>query len=100
MDKISIKVIDLFSGCGGSALGFQQAGLKVKVAVDINKKASEFFKLNFPESVVLSSDITSLSGKELLKAGGIKNGDNVIVIACPPCQGFSSARRNSQKRQS
>lgn len=92
-----LGVIDLFSGCGGSALGFEQAGFPIKVAVDIDKNASESFKANFPECAVIPNDITYISGKELLKAGGFKNGKQVILIACPPCQGFSSARRNSQR---
>lgn len=92
-----LGVIDLFSGCGGSALGFDQIGFPIKVAVDIDKNASESFKLNFPNSVVFDSDISYLSGKELLTAGGFKNGNQVILIACPPCQGFSSARRNSER---
>lgn len=90
-------VIDLFSGCGGSALGFNQVGFPIKVAVDIDKNASKSFKLNFPDSVVFDSDISYLSGKDLLSAGGFKNGKEVILIACPPCQGFSSARRNSER---
>lgn len=92
-----LGVIDLFSGCGGSALGFNQAGFPIKVAVDIDKNASESFKVNFPDCAVFTSDITYLSGKELLKAGGFKSGKEVVLIACPPCQGFSTARRNSQR---
>ncbi len=90
-------VIDLFSGCGGSALGFEQAGYSIKVAVDIDSNASESFKVNFPGCTVFPSDISYLSGTELLKAGGFKNGKEVVLIACPPCQGFSTARRNSQR---
>src|SRR3989338_6282914 len=95
--KGKLGVIDLFSGCGGSALGFRQAGFPVKVAVDIDKNASSSFQVNFPNCSVFPSDITYLSGKELLKAGGFKNGNQVILIACPPCQGFSNARRNSER---
>ncbi|NTU46331.1 DNA cytosine methyltransferase [Candidatus Roizmanbacteria bacterium] len=92
-----LGIIDLFSGCGGSALGFQQAGFPIKVAVDIDNNASESFKINFPNCKVFSSDISYISGKELLDAGGFRNGNEAILIACPPCQGFSSARRNSQR---
>lgn len=95
--KGNLGVIDLFSGCGGSALGFSQAGFPIKVAVDIDKSASESFKANFPDCAIFASDITYLSGDELLKAGGFKSGKEVILIACPPCQGFSSARRNSER---
>jgi len=95
--KVKLGVIDLFSGCGGSALGFQQAGFPIKVAVDIDKGASATFQVNFSDCVVFSSDISYLSGKELMKAGKFKSGKEVLLIACPPCQGFSSARRNSQR---
>ncbi len=36
--KNRIKVIDLFSGCGGSATGFSQAGFEIKVAYNQNYK--------------------------------------------------------------
>jgi len=91
-----LKVIDLFSGCGGSALGFKQAGFDIKVAVDINKLASQSFKLNFPKAKVFSSDISTISSEELLKAANASSGNEVVIIACPPCQGFSTARRKSE----
>lgn len=91
-----LKVIDLFSGCGGSALGFKQAGFDIKVAVDIDKLASQSFKLNFPKAAVFTSDIATLSGRELLKAAGAAEGKEIVIIACPPCQGFSTARRKSE----
>jgi len=90
-------VIDLFSGCGGSAVGFRQIGFKIAVAVDINKVASETFKINFPETVVLNQNITTLSGRDLLKAAGTDSGDNIILLGCPPCQGYSTARRAGQR---
>ena len=34
---------------------------------------------------IFASDITYLSGDELLKAGGFKSGKQVVLIACPPC---------------
>ena len=67
-----LNVIDLFSGCGGSALGFRNEGYQISVAVDIDKVASESFKINFPEAFVFSEDISTLTGKQLLQAAGIK----------------------------
>ncbi len=91
-----LKVIDLFSGCGGSALGFKQAGFYIKVAVDNDKLASQSFKLNFPDAQIFTSDITTISSEELLKAADAATGEEIVIIACPPCQGFSTARRKSE----
>lgn len=91
-----LKVIDLFSGSGGSAVGFAQAGFEIAVAVDIDKAASATFKANFPLTTVINSDIKHVTGESLLKLVGTKNGDDIVMIACPPCQGFSNARRKSQ----
>ncbi len=92
-------VIDLFSGSGGSALGFKQAGYNIKVAVDIDEDASRSFKLNFPDAEVFSSDISYITGQTLLNATGQQNGNNIVIIACPPCQGFSTARRKSEGKK-
>lgn len=90
------KVIDLFSGCGGSAVGFSQLGFDIKVAVDINEDASRTFQLNFPNATVVNQNIQKVRGSDLLKLTGASSGDDVVIIACPPCQGFSTARRKSQ----
>lgn len=96
--KRNLYVIDLFAGCGGSARGFRDAGFEIKVAVDIDKMATETFKTNFPEATVFNSDINYVTGNEILKQAGLRTGSETVVIACPPCQGFSSARRNSQRK--
>jgi len=41
-------LVSLFSGCGGSSLGYKRAGFRELLAVDFDKKAAETFKLNFP----------------------------------------------------
>ena len=95
-----LVVIDLFSGCGGSALGFKSAGFTIKAAVEINKTASDTFQSNFPETTIINRDIREVNGKDLLKQSGLKREDNqrIVILACPPCQGFSSARRNAQRQ--
>lgn len=92
-------VIDLFSGSGGSALGFKSAGFTVAAAVEINKLASESFQKNFPETKVFTEDICGIDGKRLLKEAGLSpsDRDKIVILACPPCQGFSTARRTEQR---
>jgi len=82
---ISIKVISLFSGCGGMDLGFINAGHKIVWANDFDKSAVETYKHNIDNNIVYG-DIKTISIKE------IPDGD--IVIGGFPCQGFSIANTN------
>lgn len=93
------SVIDLFSGSGGSAWGFKKAGFALRVAVEIDRVASASFKENFPETTVINEDISKINGKLLLKSANIKQHekDTLVILACPPCQGFSTARRKEQR---
>lgn len=72
--------IDLFCGCGGLALGFQQAGFKSVFAVDNDPASAKTYEHNFKHPVFL---------------GDIKDLDDLpvksdLIIGSPPCQGFST----------
>ena len=85
------KVISLFSGCGGSSLGYKWAGFDELLAIDFDKNSVETFKLNFPGVPVWQRDICGVSGKEILDFCKIREGDLDLLDASPPCQGFSIA---------
>lgn len=86
-------VIDLFSGAGGLAEGFRQAGFKSIAASDIDPDACATFAKNFPDSVVVHGDLRSVSVKaELLEAAGQAD----VVIGGPPCQAFSQVRNHAR----
>jgi len=93
-------VIDLFSGCGGSAWGFREAGFVIKGFVEIDGIARTSFHENFPKATeAIPGDITLLRGRKLndfLKKLNIDK-EKTIILACPPCQGFSTARRRNQR---
>ncbi len=77
-----VKVISLFSGCGGMDLGFEEAGFGIAYANDIDKDAYATFSANFP----IKMDRRSISGidpSEIPDADGIVGG--------PPCQSWSLA---------
>jgi len=83
-------VIDLFAGAGGLTLGAFRAGFNVAAAVEIDEHAIETHKFNFPHTVHIKEDITTLRGKDILEKANIKQEDVAGVIGGPPCQGFSS----------
>ncbi len=87
----SFLVLDLFSGAGGFARGFKEAGFKVVFGVDNFPPAAKSFKANFPEALVLSEDVKELSGQTILELLGLKRGEVDVVIASPPCEPFTGA---------
>ena len=84
-----MNVIDLFCGCGGFSKGFEQAGFKICLGVDIWQDAINTYKTNFPNASVITDDITNLTGTDLLSFAGIAENEVDVIIGGPPCQGFS-----------
>lgn len=85
MDINSLRVIDLFAGCGGISLGFANAGFNIIGAVDNWKPAINVYRKNFKHPIH-NFDIGNKANWEII----IQLGCNAIV-AGPPCQDFSSA---------
>lgn len=85
------KVIDLFCGGGGMSEGFRQAGFDVALGVDFNAHAIATHHQNFPESISIHADITTLDPKKVLTDNGISKDEVVGVIGGFPCQGYSIA---------
>lgn len=82
------KIIDLFCGIGGFSYGFEMTKkFKTVLGVDFWNVALDTFKLNHPSTNVAQGDIKELDEKFFKK---YKNNVDVI-IAGPPCQGFSMA---------
>ena len=83
-------VLDLFSGAGGLALGFQAAGFKTIAGIDNDKASLETFARNFPSAVTMCEDLSSTSDELVTFFKNLRNKIDVIVGG-PPCQGFSIA---------
>lgn len=98
-----IKAIDLFSGCGGVSIGLVKAGFDVVCAVEIDNAAVKAYKdyMLLKNVNVLQRDICTLSGKEIVEAAGIKDGELYLLAGCPPCQKFSLQNRihNSDEKK-
>lgn len=101
MSKKKITAIDLFSGCGGFSYGFQQAGFHVVLGVDNTEIALKTFKKNHNDSKTLLLDLhEDDSIKEIIDVIDEVNID--VIIAGPPCQGFSltGSRNENDERNS
>ena len=97
MSQNKLYAIDLFSGCGGVTAGLKKAGIEVRAAVEINPVAVETYKENNKEVVVLHKEICDVTGNELQAKAGLLSNDMLLLVACPPCQGFSSIRRGGKE---
>lgn len=86
---MNLKTLDLFSGCGGLSLGFEQAGFKVKLANDIWSIALKTFVKNFSHVITIQGDINKPEiQRQIVEAC---NNEIDIVIGGPPCQAYSLA---------
>lgn len=85
-----MRVIDLFAGCGGLTLGFQQAGFDVVVAFDYWQSAIDVYKANFQHSV-FNVDLSKITDYSLFSQWKPD-----MIIGGPPCQDFSSAGKRNE----
>ena len=98
-----MKAIDLFSGCGGFSYGFQQAGFEIVAGVDNNNSALKTFELNHHNSKTFNLDLHLNDSIDVLVNHLKENNHAVdVIIAGPPCQGFSltGTRQADDKRNS
>ena len=94
---MTYKVISLFSGTGGSSLGYRLAGLKVLLSNEFVEAAWKCYEANFPDTICIHDDIRNLTGQGLLDKIGLKKGELDILDGSPPCQSFSTAGKREQK---
>lgn len=91
MRETKPKSISLFAGAGGCSLGFRNAGFEIVYATDIDKRAVETYKKNFPETRSECRDINDIDFNQLLRELNLRPGELDMLIGGPPCQGFSTA---------
>ena len=93
MKPDEVSVVDFFSGCGGTSVGFRDAGLNIAGAIDHDSDSAETFRHNFEGAKVIDRDLRGVSideVEELTDPAAIR-----LFSGCAPCQPFS--RQNQRK---
>lgn len=81
-------VASLFSGCGGSSLGYRMAGFKTVYANEFIEAARDTYRANAPDYAYLDPrDIREVTGKDILDRVGPVD----LLDGSPPCASFSTA---------
>jgi DNA (cytosine-5)-methyltransferase 1 len=106
----TVRIVDLFSGCGALTLGVIEACRSLELrpepllAVDINNNALAIYKHNFPGAKCMSVPVESIIDSELgdpisESERRLKNelGHVDILIGGPPCQGHSDLNNHTRR---
>lgn len=88
--KNRFKAVSLFSNVGIAETNFDQLGIDVLVANEIDPIRAKFYEYLYPKTKMILGDITlKKTQQKILKV--INNQKIDFLIATPPCQGMSLA---------
>ncbi|MFN0213106.1 MAG: DNA cytosine methyltransferase [Saprospiraceae bacterium] len=85
-----MKIVDLFSGCGGLSLGFQNAGFEIAAAFDYWMPAVKVYRANF-DHPIFETDLAAMSSYSPIEIFAPE-----MIVGGPPCQDFSSAGKRDE----
>jgi DNA (cytosine-5)-methyltransferase 1 len=80
----------LFTGAGGLDYGFEAAGFRTAVALEIDSRCCETLRHN-RDWPVIEADLNTVSTARLLETARLGVGDADVLIGGPPCQPFSKS---------
>jgi DNA (cytosine-5)-methyltransferase 1 len=92
-----LKVVDFFSGCGGTSAGLREAGAEIILGIDHDPAAKRTFTANFPEAAFLQRDIRKLRTSALAPFHERHRNSYWLYSACAPCQPFSKQRTDRRR---
>jgi DNA (cytosine-5)-methyltransferase 1 len=87
-----LKALDLFAGAGGLSKGFMDAGFEIPCAIEVDLWASETYKANHPNTIIITEDMRNVKDSIFKKYEGVD-----LIMGGPPCQGFSISASNRRK---
>jgi len=106
-----VRVVDLFAGCGGMSVGFDEAArragyrLRVTLALDSDKAVLQLYQRNIPAAKIRVGDVASvfdgdLRAEHTLCESEVRRDAGVVdvLLAGPPCQGHSDLNNHTRRR--
>lgn len=96
--------VDFFCGCGGMSYGFHKIGERTgrfrwAGAFDINSHAMKTYESNFKDQPI-NMDLGNADIDDIKRSIKRNDSNELIVIGCAPCQGFSSHRKKDPRKDS
>lgn len=85
-----LTAISLFTGAGGLDFGFEAAGFRTAVALEIDGRCCATLRHNRSWPII-ERDIAAVPTKELLDRAALQPGQADVLIGGPPCQPFSKS---------
>src|SRR5882757_3742278 len=108
--RSSLRVVDLFSGCGGLSIGLAEAARALNrsfepvLSVDVDQVATDTYAANFPTAAAVCKDVTAVLpgkvGARLTSAERMlskHHGDIDVLVGGPPCQGHSDFNNHTRR---
>lgn len=108
----NVTIVDLFSGCGGMALGIAHAaylsgrGIRIPLAIDHDEAAVKVFLDNFPGAGCVHGDVCDwfapafdepLTTMEQMARARV-GPDVDFLVGGPPCQGNSNLNNHTRRK--
>lgn len=84
-----LRVVSLFSGAGGGALGLRWAGYKTVFASEFDAEAAATYRANNPGVYLDTGDVRDLSAATVLGKAGLRAGEADLMEFSPPCASYS-----------
>ena len=90
MSMYEIKGLSLFANVGIAEAMFNEIGVDILLANEIDERRARFYSEVYPDTEMICGDITDDSVRDHIVDKAVEMGVN-FIIATPPCQGMSVA---------
>lgn len=107
----AVRLVDLFSGCGGLTLGVAQAAdaanvaVEIPLAVDFDSEAGSVYATNFPKASFRCGAVEEFVGprvgapvSDVERQVSEEVGEVTVLVGGPPCQGHSDLNNHTRRR--